>query len=166
MRELIRLMYAYNNWANQRLLDACAKLSQEQFLAGAGYSTANPSIRDTLVHMLGTHELWLSRFNGVSPTQLLDPKDFGTFPLVRQYWNEVETHTQGYLNRIEEDVLKQTVTYRSLKFEPFSNPRWQIMMHLINHSTQHRSEIALLLTRLDHSPGDLDLIVYIRSLRP
>ena len=166
MRELIRLMYAYDNWANQRLLDACAHLTQEEFLAGEGYANANPSIRDTLVHMLGAHEVWVSRFGGVSPTQILQPKDFGTLALIRQYWNEVETHTQGYVNRVEEDTLKQTLTYRNLSFKPFSYPRWQVMMHLVNHNTQHRSELALLLTRLGYSPGDLDLLDYIGTLRP
>jgi uncharacterized damage-inducible protein DinB len=36
-----------------------------------------------------------------------------------------------------------------------------MLIHQVNHATQHRSEAALLLTQMGHSPGDLDLLVYM-----
>lgn len=165
LREMIRTMYSYNNWANERILDACSHLSQQQFVAGEGVSTANPSIRDTLVHVLGAEELWLARFNGVSPTQFLEPKDFGTFDLVRQYWYEVAAHMQGYIDHVEDDLLQESLHYQNLAGKPNAYPRWEAMLHLVNHGTQHRSELALLLTQLGYSPGDLDLLVYMDNTR-
>lgn len=163
MKEQIRYLYNYNAWANNRVFDACAELTQEQFLAGSGSSTADASIRDTLVHVVGAQEIWLARSNGVSPTTFLKPDDFGTLALIRQYWDQVEAHTQGYLARVEEDVLEEVMEYTTTRGEPYAQPRWQTLMHLLNHSTQHRSEVATLLTRMGHSPGELDLLVYIRK---
>lgn len=163
MKEYIQFIYAYSNWANQRILDTCEKLSQEQFLAGQGSSTATPCIRDTLVHMMSAQQVWLARCNGVSPTRLLDPQEFGTLALLRQYWNQVEQDTQAYVNAVRDDVLRQTMAYTSTKGQPFSNLRWQVLLHQVNHATQHRSEIAMLLTQLGHSPGDMDLLVYMRE---
>lgn len=163
MKEYIRFLFAYNSWANERILDTCEKLSPDEFLAGQGSGTANASIRDTLVHMLAAQEIWLARCNGVSPTRLLEPQDFGTLALIRQYWNELEQLTRGYIDAVEDDLLLANMDYQTTKGQPYSNVRWQVLAHVINHSTQHRAEVAALLTRLNYSPGDLDLIVFMRQ---
>lgn len=165
MKDYLKFLYAYNNWANQRILDTCEQLTQEEFLRGEGSSTANPSIRDTLVHTMGAQEIWLARWGGVSPRHLLDPKDFGTLALVRQYWNQVERHTQGFMDAVQDDVLKATMNYTNMRGEPFAYPRWQTMVHQVNHATQHRSEIAHLLTQMNHSPGNLDVLVYMNLVK-
>ncbi len=37
-------------------------------------------------------------------------------------------------------------------------PLWQMMLHQVNHATQHRSEVAVIWTQFGHSPGALDLL--------
>ena len=63
------------------------------------------------------------------------------------------------------DDLSEIVHYTNLQGEPQAYPRWQILLHQALHAAQHRSEVALLLTRLDHSPGWLDYLIYIDETR-
>jgi uncharacterized damage-inducible protein DinB len=40
---------------------------------------------------------------------------------------------------------------------------WALMTQAIIHKTQHRSEIAFMVTQLGYSPGDLDFSRYVRE---
>ena len=163
MKDYIELLYAYDAWGNERVLDTCAGLTAAEFTAGEGSSTARPSIRDTLVHAMGAQEVWLARWKGGSPTTRLKPSDFPTLAHVRRHWDAVEAETRAYVAEVDAHALRETLRYRNLRGQPFQYPRWQVMVHLVNHGTQHRAEVAALLTALGHSPGDLDLLVYVDS---
>ena len=43
-------------------------------------------------------------------------------------------------------------------------PMWQMLAHVVNHGTQHRSEAAVILTDAGRSPGDLDMIFFAEEL--
>jgi uncharacterized damage-inducible protein DinB len=61
----INELFNYNYWARDCQLQACAALTEEQFLRSLGSSFA--SVRDTLVHMVGAEWVWLERWRGRSP---------------------------------------------------------------------------------------------------
>jgi uncharacterized damage-inducible protein DinB len=68
------------------------------------------------------------------------------------------------LERQTDDSLRQVVRYRTTGGRELETPLWQILAHLVNHNTQHRAEAAVVLTALGRSPGDVDMILYLRSL--
>ena len=53
------------------------------------------------------------------------------------------------------------VAYTNMQGERWAYPLWQQMIHQVNHATQHRSEAAMMLTKLDCSPGGLDLLYFV-----
>jgi uncharacterized damage-inducible protein DinB len=165
MKDYVRMLYAYSTWANDRVLDTCAGLTAAQLTAGEGSSTAQPSIRDTLVHTMGAQDVWLARWQGVTGVTLPGPRDFPTLADIRRRWDDVEARTHAYVEAASEDSLRDTLHYRNRRGEPFQYPRWQTMVHQVNHGTQHRAEVAALLTAFDHSPGDLDLLVYLDTIK-
>lgn len=67
---------------------------------------------------------------------------------------------RAYLASLTEDDLSQPLAYVTTAGRPFSSTLWHILVHVVNHGTQHRAEIAQVLTQLGHSPGDLDMILY------
>lgn len=161
MLEYIHMIYDYNDWSNQRILETCEQLSQAELDAPTknGYA----SLRATLVHALSANWLWLSRWQGVSPTTHLDVRDFPTLASIRARWQEEEQRTHAYLATLTEEDLAHDLVYQNLSGRAFTIPLWQTMVHLVNHGTQHRSEVAFMLTALEHSPGDLDMSLFLNS---
>jgi uncharacterized damage-inducible protein DinB len=158
MIEGIRELYAYSAWANARILETAAQITPEEFTTDAdGYG----SIRDTLVHTASAQWLYLERWRGVSPRGLWDAAAFPDVAALRIRWEEVEEATSAYIATLNESDLARVVSYVNFQGETWAYPLWQQLLHQVNHATQHRSEAALLLTRLGHSPGWLDLLVYV-----
>ena len=54
--ELLRFLFQYNAWADRRLLDACASLTNEQFTRNLGSSFS--SVRYTVTHLYGAEWVW------------------------------------------------------------------------------------------------------------
>lgn len=161
MLEYIKTIYDYNDWSNQRILNTCEQLSQAQLDAPTqnGYA----SLRATLVHTMNGNWIWRSRWQGVSPKAPLDERDFPTLASIRLRWQEEEQQTRAFLATLTESTLASDLTYQNLKGITSTLPLWQTMIHVVNHGTQHRSEIAFMLTALEHSPGDLDMSLFLNQ---
>jgi uncharacterized damage-inducible protein DinB len=161
-RDLVTL-YAYNLWANQRLLEAAARATPEQL---ASQWLSQGSILSTLVHIMTGEEGWRYKCEtGVQMAVLGDERlaDFPTLEAVLSYWNEVNQRMQAYLHRLHDEDLNQTVALRNRDGEVFERILWQPFLHVITHSTQHRAEVAEALTQLGYSPGNLDFEIYLRE---
>ena len=70
---------------------------------------------------------------------------------------------RSYLDGLTDDDLDGIITYSRAENKTYETPLWQILVHVINHGTQSRSEAAVLLTQLGHSPGDLDYMIFLRD---
>ncbi|MBI3150532.1 MAG: DinB family protein [Chloroflexi bacterium] len=157
----IQILYKYNSWANARILNAASNVTQEQFVAAAAHP--HKDLRHTLTHTLFAEWLWRKRWEGDSPTQWISPEDFPTFDSLRARWGEEEKALNEFAASVTDEKLNSVFQYKTTKGDPRENVLWQVMAHVVNHGTQHRSEAAAILTELGHSPGDIDLIVYLRE---
>ena len=61
----IQLLYEYDRWANNRVLQAASTLDAEEFTRDLGGSLR--SVRDTLVHIIGGEWGWLKYWKEPSP---------------------------------------------------------------------------------------------------
>ena len=158
----ILTLYDYNYWATARVLNAAAQLTPEQFTAPAGLS--HGSVRGALVHILGAEMIWRLRCaEGISLAALPGEKDFPTVDVLRERWADEEQQMRAYLNSLDDEALNQPVRYTTTKGVPYENVLWNLLVHVVNHGTQFRSEAAVALTAYGQSPGDLDLLQYFRE---
>lgn len=157
----LRELFAYNRWANERILDAVAPLEAEEFTRDL--RSSYPSIRDTLVHTLSAEWVWLSRWKGVSPSSMPGAEELMTAGAVRGRWRELEAERSEYLDGLTEARLVEVIAYRNTRGEPFATPLWQMLRHVVNHSSYHRGQVTTMLRQLGRAAIATDLIVFYRG---
>ena len=159
----IDLLFAYNTWANHPNLAAADGLSAAEYQAVVP-GLSHGSIRATLVHALAAEIVWRRRcVEGVSPTTLLRAADVPTFAALRERWTAEDAALREGVARLTDEALAAPLAYRTTRGMPMEDVLWQILAHVVNHGTQHRAEAAVALTAFGCSPGDVDLIVYLRQ---
>jgi len=162
--EEVVFMHEYGKWATGRILDAAKGLSHEQFVEPR--TQVGGSVRATLVHAYGAEWIWRRRCeDGILPTSMPPESDFPTLAVLRQQWDVEHAAMARFLSALSDDSLNADMVYRTLDGTERRTPLWQVLLHVVNHGTQHRAEAAQVLTELGHSPGDVDLIVYVRKLQ-
>lgn len=153
-REAIRNLYEYNEWANDQVLEAASKLSEEELgrQMGASYG----SVSGSLGHLAGAQIVWLARWRGSPPEDLSALQGARPFEAVREMAEKSQVALRGFVESLREDELTSDLAYVDSRGVSHHRPLWQLMLHVANHGTQHRSEAALAVTSLGSSPGDLD----------
>ncbi|MDR3722690.1 MAG: DinB family protein [Candidatus Acidoferrales bacterium] len=153
--EDILTLYEYNSWANHRVLDACAALTNEQFTRALGSSFG--SVRDTLMHLCAAEARWLDRWHNRPLGAFPPPADYADLAAVRRRWSDVERNLLDYVASLTQDDLQRPL---QLKIADRSGtmPLYQSLQHLANHGTYHRGQVTTLLRQLGAKPVDTDLI--------
>jgi uncharacterized damage-inducible protein DinB len=164
----IKLLCEYNDWADARMLAACAKVSPEQYAALNSYGRGG--LRATMVHILDN--IWQQRITlqGYYQEPLVDEAAydatelhedaFPTLAMLRERWLIEQREMQAYLNTLTEEKLNGTIRY-VIPGAKRERVVWHVLLDLIFHATQHRSEVAALLTSYGQSPGDFDFILFM-----
>jgi uncharacterized damage-inducible protein DinB len=163
--EEIHHLFGYNRWATGQILEAAGNLTMAQFVAED--DTPFGSIRNELVHLLGVQQGWIeiARANLTSNDHIspdLEFENYADLEAVVGLWHEVESLTDDFLATLEPDELTRTIVAR-FDWGDMSAPLWVTLMHVVNHGTQHRSEVAMMLTNLGHSPGMVDVLFHWAS---
>jgi uncharacterized damage-inducible protein DinB len=151
-------LYGYTHWADQRVLAAAGKLEPEKFIRPMGNSFS--SVRDTLAHVLSGEWIWLERWQGRYPTELLNPADFPTVQSLDVRWKTVRQDYEGFIQALTAQRLAEDLAYLNRAGQRYSYPLWQQMVHVVNHSTYHRGQITTLLRQLCAEPVVTDFLVY------
>ena len=157
----IKTLFDYDCWAFERIWKCISHLSDAQFVEEIDYSTG--SIRNIVVHMMSACRNWMSRLQGTSIPPRLVFEDLDTQAKIKATWDEVQRESLAYVNSLNEEQLDEIIPWelpvRGLKL---SNLRWEILMHVINHGTDHRAQIlAILHDHFHANTVEQDLIIYL-----
>jgi uncharacterized damage-inducible protein DinB len=151
-------LFRHNLWANLRILERCAGLTEEQLDATVAGTFG--SIRDTLQHMATSERSYFSRISTGQPYRR--PKDAP--PLTMAEMSEsVRTSGSGLIEWASRVQANDTVQV-DWQGTPRQVPKTIILTQVINHATEHRAQIMTILTQLGIQPPDLDGWTYFDEL--
>jgi uncharacterized damage-inducible protein DinB len=168
-----RKLFAYNRWANDRVLERAIALPEVDYFAnvpGLSFET----LHATLAHIFVAEAVWLGRWESRPLTgHLADGRrmnriveaEVPTLEILVERWQAVESDRHEFIARLTDEEVARPVSYQSVDGTRYAHPLGEQMAHVINHGTQFRAEAAVALTAFGFSPGDLDLIRYLRELQ-
>lgn len=153
--DAFRHFYAYHFAENHKIWTYAMQLSEAQFMQAVDYS--HGSVRDQIMHIIQCEEIWFSELSGVEPIEpILAADERGS---LRTYWDSVEQHMQGYLGELRDEMLFD---------KPIKEPEedkelivWQVLLHVVNHATDHRAQLLRLFNDLGVKTSSQDYIFYV-----
>ena len=151
----------YHNWANQQLLDVAEKIPTDQLMGGAPLSQGTAF--ETLRHMLDVDWSWrLACVNQVATKVLWEEVPMEDLAALRAYWRGEAETLLTFVRGLSDEELERDIT-----------PSWMettyktkhIIMYIVDHGANHRSEIGWYFTKVCCSPGNIGFLDYINSTR-
>jgi uncharacterized damage-inducible protein DinB len=162
MSELKKLLLAhtgYSAWATRELLSACAALGPEQITSRLGAS--HSSILGTLSHIYDGERVWLLRLRETETWRLpQDPAPEYAFDFLVQSWPELWKQYREWIEESSEAELALETRTILPDRSDLCVPRWQIILHAVNHSTLHRGQIITMLRSFGVKPPNVDTTTY------
>lgn len=152
----------YNRWANRRLYDAAAALSDEDRRRDLGAYFG--SLHGTLNHLLVGDYLWFRRILGTGPKPArLDEVLHEDFAELRAAREAEDERILATVEALDEARLVAPLDYATVAGDRFSQPLSEVLTHVFNHQTHHRGQAHGLLSQLGQAPPPLDLVYLYRE---
>ena len=144
MQDDVVALFAYDRWANTKVLDACRKLTAEQYVAEPvpGWS----SVRSTISHIALATEFNV-RTLAIDPDDRIPTEaDLATVDDVAQLLERAYRRFEELRPTLTPERLNTVLTLRRRAYKA-TLPPWALLRHIVNHSTYHRGQVASKLKR-------------------
>ncbi|MBX3596007.1 MAG: damage-inducible protein DinB [Rhizobiaceae bacterium] len=163
MKQHFRMFAAYNQWANARIYEAAADLSEEEFERDVG--AFFKSMMGTLNHLVAADRIWMKRFTGggEAPNEL-DHITARNFEKLRSIREMEDRRIVEWIDSQSEKALTGRFTYMTVTdLRTISQRLAPALDHFFNHQTHHRGQAHTILTILGRPSIPLDLIYFQRT---
>jgi uncharacterized damage-inducible protein DinB len=155
--DLLVELFRHNTMMNRRLLEVCLQLSPEQL--GATVTGTYGSIGSTLIHIANAQEGYAARLLETERPERLPEDPFPGFEALAKRF----AHGDAQL----EEAAAEGGQDRRVQVTGDDPPgTWWMpvslfLLQAVNHGTEHRSQVATILTQLGVEPPNMDGWTYI-----
>ncbi len=151
-------LFAYNRWANSRVLDACRKLTAEQYAAEPVPGWA--SVRSTIYHIAIVTEGWLRGLAADPDESMPTETELATVDDAERLLERAYRRFDELMTSMTPERLATPIILRR-RGRVATLPPWAVLRHIVNHSTYHRGQVASKLKRLGIEQPATDFVLWV-----
>ena len=144
-------MFRYNAWANRALFEACRSLTEEQL--DTHVPGISGSVRDLLMHIAGGQQTFVLRTKGRQHEGELGR--WSDWPGIETLI-QIAARTSDELISIAEQLEDDEEVDLPYQGKTYRYPKRFFLVHAMEHSTEHRTEVKLALAHVGVETPDLD----------
>jgi uncharacterized damage-inducible protein DinB len=149
---MLKTFVDYHCATTRGVWESIDQITDEQFLEDDAYSRG--SIRNLMVHLTSTDRRWLAGLRNQPDVGHLRFEDYPTRAAACEAFELVAKELSEFINTLAEDELEQTPA-------ALPNPRWMVLLHMINHGTDHRATVLQRLHEFGAPTFDQDFIMWL-----
>jgi uncharacterized damage-inducible protein DinB len=150
MKDYFLKIYKYNVWANKKVINTLKK-----------QQVVDKKILTLMSHVLSALNIWLARIEN-RPNEPYPLWQIYDLDQLEEMADDIGARWLLYIERNEK--FDGVLIYKNYVGLPYENKIENIMIHLVNHSTYHRAQIAILLRQAGLEPINTDFITYDRVI--
>jgi uncharacterized damage-inducible protein DinB len=150
-------LYAFNRWANDKMLEACRKLSAEQYAAEPVPGWA--PVRFTVYHIAVVTDGWLRTLANDPDQSFPAEADVPTVDDAARILDRAYRTLATVLPTLTPEVLAAPRTFSRRGRTAVLTP-WVVLRHVVNHTTYHRGQVASKLKRFGIQQPETDLVYW------
>jgi uncharacterized damage-inducible protein DinB len=158
-KSVLARLFHHNTWANLKLLDFCAGLSDEQLAATA--VGCYGSIRHTLLHIANSEVDYVNLATEKFPALPLPADRFPGFEVLKEGVRWAGDELLQLALAARDDALIRVTRPQEPIYE---YPLASFIVQMLNHSTEHRTQTSTIITQLGLEPPVLSGWKYMREM--
>lgn len=151
----------YHIWANDRVCNWLDEISEEQW--NQPLVSSFNSIYETILHITGAEKIWVERLQKHSNPEILTQTFKGSKEDLIKTWKEISLSFKNLIESMPEDQFQQKLLFKNTKGIEYNQPYYQLLAHMINHTTYHRGQVVTMLRQVGFTDvNSTDMTTYFR----
>src|SRR5258706_3470320 len=163
--ERFSLLFDHHYWAMNTLIEVMSKLSESR-LTTQSIHFYHGTAKQTLLHTLDVDWSWMQWCMGLTAKSYLwEVCPLPDLDAMRAFLKEESQRVREYVSGLTEQELEAEIDFGTeAGGPPRRTQRWKILLHIITHAAEHKTELAHFLTECGHSPGELNFMHYLTNV--
>ncbi len=153
----------FTKWADEMFLAALLPLPPASL--DRDFGSSFKSLFCTLNHVYLAELVWLKRMQGARETRIADLASPAGPAALGEAWPELHRQWSGWAASLSREAWSEPATFRNNAGVEEQLPLWQIVLHVVNHGSYHRGQVAAMLRQAGITPPGTDLLTFHRARR-